>query len=93
MYVGILQVELDLPAPSNLKERRRLVVSIKDRIRRQFQAAIADVGVQDAYHECTLGLAVVSNDPRHAQSCCQAVLDWLEAFPDVQVQDHQLEIL
>ena len=93
MYVGIMQVELKLHGPTNLKEKRRIVKSLKDRVRHRFEVAVAEVGPLEAYTESVLGIAVVSNDGRHARQRCQAVLEFLENARDAEVVDHQVEVL
>jgi hypothetical protein len=93
MYVGVMQVELRLHGPTNLKEKRRIVKSLKDRLRHHFEVAVAEVGPLEAYTESVLGIALVSNEGRHARQRCQAVLDFLERVPDAEVLDHQVEVL
>ena len=93
MYVGILQVELRLHTPTNLKEKRRIVNSMKDRLRHRFQVAVADVGPLESYGETVLGIAVVSNDGLHARKRCQAILNFLENARHAEVVDSQLEVL
>ena len=93
MYVGIVQVELRLHAPATLKERRRIVRSLKDRLRHRFEVAVAEVGPVEGYTEATLGVAVVSNEARRARERCDAVLRFLENARDAEVVDHLVEVL
>lgn len=93
MFVGIVQVELRLHTPDNLKEKRRIVRSLKDRIRTRYQVAIAEVGGLDVYRECVFGISLVSNDGRHARERCQAVVDFLENAPHAEVVDILVEVL
>ncbi len=93
MYVGIVQVELRLHSPTNLKERRRIVNALKDRIRHRFEAAVAEVGPVEGYGEATLGIAVVSNEARHARQRAQAILDFLEKARDAEIVDQLVEVL
>lgn len=93
MFVGIVQVELSLDHPGTLKGRRAVVLRVRDRLRQRFEAAVADVGPQDRLHEVVFGIAVVSNDARHARERCDKILAWLEAQPQVEVSDSQTEVL
>jgi uncharacterized protein YlxP (DUF503 family) len=93
MYVGILQVELELPEPTTLKDKRNILRSIKDRLRRKFEVAVAEVGPLQIKREATLGIAVVSNEPKHARARIQSALEWLESHPDVRVSDSSAEVL
>lgn len=93
MYVGIIQVELSIPQATNLKDKRRVVRSIKDRLRKLFQVAAAEVGILDDCHSATLGISLVSNEVSHAQKRCQSVLNFIENCRDAAVEDSQMEIL
>lgn len=93
MFVAVMQVELELPEPRNLKERRNIVNSLKDRLRHRFMVSVAEVGPVDGYTSATLGIALVSNDPKHARERSQKVLEFLENAPDSRVLDSQTEIL
>ena len=57
---------LHLPASQSLKDKRQVVRSLTDRLRRQFNVAVAEVEEQDAWQTVVLGLAVVSNEAGHA---------------------------
>lgn len=93
MYVGIIQVELRIPAPCSLKQRRAIVRSLKDRVRRRFQVAIAEIGILDDHEEVNLGIALVSNEGPHAEKRCRAVMEFIENNPEAEVVDIQMEVL
>lgn len=62
MVVGILQFELLIPGAASLKDKRRVVRSVKDRLHREHQVAVAEVGSQQMLNRAVLGLASVSGD-------------------------------
>ena len=93
MYVGIIQVDLIIREASSLKEKRRVVRSLKDRLRTRFQVAAAEVGMLDSRQEATLGISLVTNDVAHAQQRCQSILNFLERHPGATVEDSQMEII
>ena len=64
MVIGTLEVELIVAESHSLKARRRVVRSLKDRIRSRFNVSVADVGDQDLWQRISLGVAVVTNDRR-----------------------------
>jgi len=93
MYVGIIQVDLIIREAHSLKDKRRVLRSIKDRLRVRFQVAAAEVGVLDDRREATLGISLVANDATHAQKRCQSILNFLESHPAADVEDSQMEII
>ncbi|HRX87135.1 MAG TPA: DUF503 domain-containing protein, partial [Phycisphaerae bacterium] len=53
-HVGVLTIELALYEAASLKDKRRVLKSLKDRMRAQFNAAVAEVDNQDARQRATL---------------------------------------
>lgn len=71
MHVGVLQIELLIRASESLKDKRRVVKSVKDRLHREHLVSVAEVATQDHHRVATLGVAVTAEQaPR-----CAAVLD------------------
>jgi uncharacterized protein YlxP (DUF503 family) len=70
MFVGVARFVLQIPGVRSLKERRRVVKSIKERVRAKLPVSIAEVGDVERYQVATLGLTVVSRD----KTLCESVL-------------------
>ncbi len=60
MLVGVLVLDLFLHGCSSLKEKRRVIRSIKDRARSRFNVAVAEVDHQDLHQRGTLAFSSVS---------------------------------
>lgn len=93
MVVGTLEVELLIPDAYSLKDKRRVVRSLIDRLRHRFRVAAAEVGDNDVHNHAVVGFACVSNDSRHAQAVLSQVLEFLRNSPHALVGNHDLEIL
>ena len=76
----------------SLKTRRRVVNSLKDRIRGRFNVSVADLGKQDVWQRVVLGVAVVSNDGRFANEVLSKVVNMVAADPRVEIVDQRFEI-
>jgi uncharacterized protein YlxP (DUF503 family) len=92
MLVSTLKVDLLLRESRSLKDRRRVLNSLKDRIRSKFNVSIADVGEQDSWHRAVLGVAVVSNDGRFANEVLSKVLRLVESEPRVEIVEQILDL-
>ncbi len=93
MFVGVLQVELSIPAAFSLKDKRRVVKSLLERTRRKFDVAAAEVADQDTWNRAGIGIACVANERRRAESRLQHVLNALERESDAVVTDAQIEVM
>lgn len=94
MHIGACIVTLQLPASHSLKDKRQVVRSLTERLRRRFNVAIAEVEEQDVWQTAVLGLTVVSNDPGHAEQQLRAVLEAIEESRlDAELVDRHLDIV
>ncbi len=62
MIVGAAVIELHLHGCRSLKEKRGVIRSINRRIRNRFNLSVAEVGGQDKWQSCWLGLVVAGSD-------------------------------
>ena len=60
MVIGVLQIDLRLHAPQNLKEKRGVIQKILSRCRNRFPASCAEIGHQDLWQRSLLGFAVIN---------------------------------
>jgi uncharacterized protein len=61
-FVTLLYIELIIPYAQSLKDKRREVRGIKDRISSKFNASVAEVGYQDKWQRTVLAVCLVGND-------------------------------
>jgi hypothetical protein len=92
MIVGTLKLRLMIRESRSLKEKRRIVNSMKDRIRNSFNVSVAEVDSQDSHQQATLGVALVTNERRFAQEVLSQVVNLARSHPVAQLIDYQLEI-
>ena len=87
-------VTLHLPACQSLKDKRQVVRSLSERLRRQFNVAVAEVEDQDQWQTAVLGLAVVSNEVGHATRMLERILAVIEETRlDAEVVDRQIDVM
>ncbi len=66
MVIGILQLDLRLHGPQNLKQKRGVLQKLLARCRNRFPVSCAEVGSQDLWQRTLLGFAVVSSSEQVA---------------------------
>lgn len=93
MTVGVLQIELTIIDAMSLKDKRRVVKSIKDRIAHHHNVSIAEVGALDEHRRSILGMAMVSNDSRYVEGALSKLVDFVRMVPQVSLIDYQIELL
>lgn len=93
MIIAILQFELLIPDPESLKDKRRVVRSVKDKLHRDFQCAVAEVGALENLAVARMGLAIVSNDGKHAGQVLDRITERLRELPDAHLGDCRRELI
>jgi uncharacterized protein len=93
VVIGSLVVTLHVPESHSLKEKRQVVRSVVERVRRTFNVAVAEVDDQDTWQLATLGVACISGDGRHADEICQKVLRYIEDEGEALVTQSRFELL
>ena len=91
MVVGVLQAELAIFGAASLKDKRRVVRSIKDRIGHKYNVSIAEVADHDFCQKATLGIAMVSNEREYIESCLSKIVDQLRWVRDASLIDYWIE--
>jgi len=77
MVIGLLSVELFIPHAQSLKDKRMVLRSIKDRLKK-FNVAVAEVAHQDAWQRSGLGIVAISTTTEHVDKELTAVADEIE---------------
>jgi len=93
MHIGVLQLELSISDAMSLKDKRRIVLSLKDRISHGNNVSIAEVGALDEHRRSILGVAMVANDARYVEGALSKLVDFVRAVPQVSLTDYQIEML
>jgi uncharacterized protein YlxP (DUF503 family) len=93
MVIGVLQIELSVTDAMSLKDKRRVILSLKDRIAHSHNVSIAEVGALDEHRRAILGMAMVSNDKRYVEGALSKLVDLVRSVPAVSLMDYQVEFL
>jgi uncharacterized protein len=93
LVLGILQFELLIADPESLKDKRRVVRSVKDRLHREHQVSVAEVAAQDKLNVAVLALACVGTDGSRVGEVLDHVTEKLRSLPDAELGGTSRHIL
>lgn len=92
MLIGTIRLHLHLDTRT-LKEKRRIISSLKEKTRNKFNVSIAEVDYNDDHGNALIGIAVVSNNGNHLNSVLYSIIEFINReFPTI-VSDYQVEII
>jgi uncharacterized protein len=70
--IGVLTLELRLEESHALKDKRHVVQGLKDRLRRKFNVAVAEIDYQDLWQRALVAAVTVSGDRVRARQVLDA---------------------
>jgi uncharacterized protein YlxP (DUF503 family) len=79
MHIAILTAEFALHGNDSLKGKRRVANSIKQKVRNQFNVAVAETGTHNSLTRLRLAVVSVSNEEGHLRSRMDKCLLMMEA--------------
>jgi uncharacterized protein len=92
MIVGLLSVELFIPHARSLKDKRMVLRSIKDRLKK-FNVAVAEVEHQEVWQRAGLGIVAISTTSEHVDRELAAAADEIERVEPGLVTRTEVEFL
>ena len=93
MVVAILTLELVVYDAMSLKDKRRVIKSLKERIRNRFNVSVAEVEHLDSRQRATVAVAIVSNDAKFANGCLDRIVDLVRTQSPATLIDFDKETL
>jgi uncharacterized protein YlxP (DUF503 family) len=93
MFIGVLQTELYIGESQSLKDKRRVIRSLVDKVRNRFNVAVSETGKLDSWNYCGLSFVLVSNDAGHLDSMMNSVANFIENQASCEVTDIRTEII
>ena len=93
MTIGVLRLTFFIPESGSLKGKRRVLRSIKDRLRSQFNVSVAEVDYQDLWQKAEIAVALVASDREYANKVLQKILNKVESWRLAEVVNVEMEIL
>jgi hypothetical protein len=85
-HIALLEIDLHIPYAQSLKDKRMAIRSLKDRLRKRFNVAVAEVDHQDRWQRAEVGIVSIGPDPTYLENQLALVLEETERLlPDCSV--------
>jgi uncharacterized protein len=91
MVIGAMNLKLAIFGAVSLKDKRRVVKSLKERLINKFSVSVAEVGLHERYQQAELGVAMVGRDRRYVESCLAKIVDYVRSDRSASLVDYETE--
>jgi uncharacterized protein len=93
IIVGLCTIELFISDSRSLKDKRQVLLSVKDRLHGKFNLSVAEVDGQELWQKAVLGLACVANDGRHVNQVLDQAVNMIRSIPAIEIVQSRIELL
>ena len=93
MTIGILQLDLAIEAANSLKDKRRAIRSLRDRIAHGHNVSIAEVDAQDTWRRAVFGVAMVGSEQGYVEGGLRKIVDLVRTMPQVDLRDFRIDFV
>jgi uncharacterized protein YlxP (DUF503 family) len=85
MVITVLQFELIIPHSESLKDKRRVVKSLKDRLHREHMVCVAELAALDNIRTAVMGVACLSSSAPYASEVLDRIMEKLKGLHDARL--------
>lgn len=93
MFVGTLKIEIIIPSSNSLKEKRKVVKSLQDKIKSKFNVSIAEIDHQDKWQRAVIGVCLVNSHKKEIEDICQKIRNIFLENSEILVIDEFKEVI
>lgn len=86
----MIQFIFELSDVTSIKEKRRIVKSVTEKMRGRFKISAAEVDLQDSLSFSQIGGAIVSNSKTFGETVLQKAFNMVESETPVRIQDMKI---
>ena len=91
--VGLVHLELNVAQAMSLKDKRRVLKSLKDRLGRAHNVSVAEVDHMDKPRWAVLAVTIVGNDKHYLEAALQKIINTASRQRDMVLVNHETEWL
>ncbi|MGQ9465124.1 MAG: DUF503 domain-containing protein [bacterium] len=92
-FVGICDLDLHIEQCQSLKDRRRILLSMKEKIKNRLNVAICEFGNTSLWQRSRIAIVTCSNAPRVVESTLREAIEFISNFPSVNVLNSNCKII
>ncbi len=93
MITGIMRIEMLSRDTHSLKEKRRIVLSVKEKLKNRFNISIIESGYQDSWKKIEISVAMVSNSRSYVQKVFSQIDEFIFDNYPVEIFNTDIEFV
>jgi len=90
MIIGFLSLEIYIPYSHSLKEKRKRLSGLKDRLKNKYNVAVAELDYHKKWQRTKIGIVTLNNEKRLVDSLFSKIIADAEENTDGYIIEHQI---
>ncbi len=93
MIVGVLTIDLFFPHARSLKDKRRILHGLKERLKGRHNVAVAELDYQDKWQRARLGIVTLNSQASVVEDVLARILADARGLEEGEVVGHEVRYL
>lgn len=90
MIIGFLSLEIYIPYSHSLKEKRKRLSSLRNRLKNRYNVAFAELDYHQKWQRTTIGMVTLNNQKKIIESLFSKIIADTEKNIDGHIIEHQI---
>jgi uncharacterized protein YlxP (DUF503 family) len=90
MVIGFLSLEIFLPFSHSLKDKRKRLLSLRNRLRKKYNVAFAELDYQKKWQRAQIGIVSLNSQRRPIETLFQKIISDAQDNIDGEIIDYQM---
>ncbi|MFQ6109474.1 MAG: DUF503 domain-containing protein [Candidatus Aminicenantales bacterium] len=91
MVVGFLLLDVHFPYCHSLKEKRKRLNSIRDRFKKKYNVALAELAYQDKWQRTMIGMVTLNNQKKVVENVFSKIVGEAEEIIDGEILEYKIQ--
>ena len=92
IWIGVMRIVVHVSGSRSIKDKRRVVAKVRDRLRACSDLSVAEVGHLDHRTRTVIAVCQISNDPKFIRSNLDRRIGEIERWVGGAIESHHLEV-
>ena len=91
MCIGVLTMDFSIPGSRSLKDKRRAMNSLKERLRNRFNCSVAEMDSEEKWGRARVAACVISTDSAHVHEQLMEIARFSSNHHAAELTDYSIE--
>jgi uncharacterized protein YlxP (DUF503 family) len=93
VIVGVLTIDLFFPYARSLKDKRRILQGLKERLKGRHNVAVAEIDYQDKWQRARLGIVTLNSQASVVEDVLNRILADARGLEEGEIVQHEIRYL